>query len=155
MADASLRIGQIAARAGVSPDLIRHYERVGLLPPPARTSGGYRTYPAAVVERVQLIRNAVRVGFSLRDLAAFFRTRHAGGAPCRQVRAAAEQILQKVDQQIADLKSSRQTLRTMLREWDVRLAQTPHNQPARLLDSLSPHDEGRAVAPRSHLKRSR
>jgi DNA-binding transcriptional MerR regulator len=131
-----LRIGQLAARAGVSPDSIRHYERLGLLPTPERTSGGYRLFSPAAVERVQLIRSAVRVGFSLRQLAAFLGERQAGGAPCRKVRDAAERILAGVDGQIAELQATKGSLLLMLKDWDERLARTPANQPARLLDAM-------------------
>ena len=68
MDESFLRIGQLASRAGVSPDSSRHYERLGLLQTPNRTNGGYRVFSPAAVERVQLIRSAVRVGFSLRQL---------------------------------------------------------------------------------------
>jgi DNA-binding transcriptional MerR regulator len=133
-----LRVGELAARAGVSADSIRHYERLGLLPSAGRTDGGYRLFPPAAVERVQLIRSAVRVGFSLRQLAAFLGERQAGGAPCRKVRDAAERILAGVDDQIAELKATKGALTAMVRDWDERLARTPPNQPARLLDTLGP-----------------
>ena len=136
MAESFLRIGQLAESAGISPDSIRHYERLGLLPTPARTSGGYRLFSPAAVERVQLIRSAVRVGFSLRQLAAFLGERQAGGAPCRKVRDAAERILASVDDEIAELQATRVSLRLMLKDWDLRLARTPANQPARLLDAM-------------------
>ena len=90
MAEGFLRIGELAERAGVSADSVRHYERLGLLPAADRTDGGYRLFPPAAVERVQLIPSAVRVGFSLRQLAAFLGERQAGGAPCRKVRDAAQ-----------------------------------------------------------------
>lgn len=131
-----LRIGELAARSATSADSIRHYERLGLLPPPIRTGGGYRLFPPAALDRVRLIRSAVRVGFSLKQLAAFLRQRDVGEAPCRKVRAAADEILAGVDRQIAELENSRRALRQMLREWDARLAATTANQPARLLDAL-------------------
>jgi DNA-binding transcriptional MerR regulator len=153
MGESFLRIGQLAARAGVSPDSIRHYERLGLLPRPARTDAGYRQFSPAAVERVQLIRSAVRVGFSLRQLADFLGERQAGGAPCRKVRDAAERILASVDDQIAELETTKAALRLMLEDWDKRLARTPTNQPARLLDALGP---ARAPTPhRSHPKVTR
>jgi MerR family copper efflux transcriptional regulator len=138
MDESFLRIGQLAARAGLSADSIRHYERLGLLPAPDRTDGGYRLFPPAAVERVQLIRSAVRVGFSLRQLAAFLGERQAGGAPCQRVRDAAARILASVDDQIAELQTTKASLRVMLQDWDERLARTPTNQPARLLDALGP-----------------
>jgi DNA-binding transcriptional MerR regulator len=138
MADVFLRIGEVAERAGVSADSIRHYERLSLLPAADRTDGGYRLFPPAAVERVQLIRSAVRVGFSLRQLAAFLGERQAGGAPCRKVRDAAERILDGVDAQIAELNATKSALTAMVRDWDERLARTPPNQPARLLDAMGP-----------------
>lgn len=137
-----LRVGQLAERAGVSPDTIRHYERLGLIGTSDRTAGGYRVFQPAALERVQLIRNAVRAGFSLRQLAAFLSERQAGGAPCHKVRAVAERILAGVDDRIAELVTSRDALRDMLRDWDQRLARTEAGQPARLLDTLD-------LAPRS------
>ncbi len=136
MAESSLRIGKLAERAGVSADSVRHYERLGLLPAAARTDSGYRVFPPAAVERVQLIRSAVRVGFSLRQLAAFLGERQAGGAPCRKVRDAAVRILAGVDAQIAELTATKRALATMVRDWDERLARTPPHQPARLLDAM-------------------
>jgi DNA-binding transcriptional MerR regulator len=128
----------MAARAGISPDSLRHYERLGLLPPPARNSSGYRLYSPAAVERLQLIRSAVRVGFSLRQLAEFLAERQAGGAPCRKVRGAAERILASVDDQIAELHATKAALAVMVREWDDRLARTPANTPAHLLHAMTP-----------------
>jgi DNA-binding transcriptional MerR regulator len=155
MARDLLRIGQLAEQTGTSPDSIRHYERLGLLPASARTEGGYRLFPPAARDRVLLIRSAVRVGFSLQQLATFLREREAGYTPCRRVRAAAEQILAGVDQQIAELQTSRDMLRGMLRQWDVRLAKTPPNQPAHLLDSLSAPRRRAGSTARTHLKRAR
>lgn len=120
-----------------------------------RSSGGYRLFPAAVVQRVLLIRDAVRVGFSLRQLATFLRAREAGGAPCHDVRATAVHILDAVDTQIADLTARRDALRAMLNDWDHRLAETPPDRPAHLLDSL-PVDVAGAVRRRgANLERRR
>lgn len=62
----NLRIGQVAARTGVSVHTIRYYERIGVLPKPARTNAGYRQYSESSVLRIRLVRNAVQFGFSLK-----------------------------------------------------------------------------------------
>ena len=136
MATDALQIGELAERTGVSVDTIRHYERLSLLPKAARTTAGYRQYPPSAVDRVRLVRHALRFGFSLRDVAGFLRVRASGGTPCRDVRAAAERILTAVDQRIADLTAARKAMVQTLRSWDRRLARTPANRPARLLESL-------------------
>jgi DNA-binding transcriptional MerR regulator len=146
MANPLWRIGQVAQRAGVSTDTIRYYERLGLLPKPHRTPAGYREYPENAVNRITLVRNAMRFGFSLLEIRGFLRVREAGGKPCHQVRRAAQTILDRVDEQIAELTATRETMRETLLKWDVQLARTPAKEHARLLEGL-PSNSHR----RSHL----
>jgi DNA-binding transcriptional MerR regulator len=131
-----MRIGQLAERTGVSADTIRHYERMELLPKAARTPAGYRQYGDSAVDRVRLVRNALRFGFSLKETAAFLRVRQAGGAPCRNVRAAGGRILEEIDRQMLELAATRKWMQAALTEWDQRLAQTPAGHPAHLLETL-------------------
>src|SRR5437867_8684048 len=133
----ALLIGAVASRSGVSAHTIRYYERLGLLPAAARTSAGYRQYGEGVVNRLMLIRNAQQFGFSLREIAAFLRLRESGGAPCRDVRQAAEHLLRAVDRQIRELIATRRRMRATLRQWDRRLARTAHDRPAYLLEMLN------------------
>ena len=132
-----LTIGKVAALAGVTPDTIRYYERMKLLPRPSRTPAGYRQYMAGVVQRLEVIRNAQKFGFSLTEIAEFLRVREAGGRPCGEVRAAAIRILHAVDRQIADLVATRTQMTRTLRTWDRKLKRTPDNQPAHLLEALA------------------
>ena len=60
-------MSELATAVGVRPDTIRYYERVGLLPPPNRTAGGYRAYDAAV-DRLRFIRGAQRLRLRLVDI---------------------------------------------------------------------------------------
>jgi MerR family copper efflux transcriptional regulator len=131
-----LRIGQLAKRSGVSPDTVRYYERIGLMPKPPRTSGGYREYSESAIKRVRLVQNALRFGFSLKQVGVFFGARQAGGAPCKHVRAAGTQILEALEHQIAELTASRESIKETLKLWDRRLSQTPEGRPAHLLEAL-------------------
>ena len=60
-----MKIGEIASEAGVTVDTVRFYERVGVLPPPARTESGYRDYQRDTVERIKLTRELQAIGFTL------------------------------------------------------------------------------------------
>ena len=133
-----MTIGEVARRASVTPDTIRYYERVGLLPKPPRTAAGYRQYGSGVVNRLAVVRNAQRFGFSLTEIAGFLRVRDAGGKPCHDVRAGAQRLLQAVDQQIAALTQVRRDMRRTLRAWDRKLEATSPSELAHLLESDRP-----------------
>jgi MerR family redox-sensitive transcriptional activator SoxR len=65
-----MKIGDLAARAGLNASAIRYYEKVGLLNPPER-SGGQRRYPNDALDRVLLIRFAAEMGFTLGEIKLF------------------------------------------------------------------------------------
>lgn len=65
---ARLRIGELAARTGVTPRLLRYYESVGLLRA-ERTAGGRRLFEESAVERVRHIRMLLDAGLSTRVIA--------------------------------------------------------------------------------------
>ena len=131
-----MRSGELAQQAGVSSDTLRHYERLGLLAKPARSSGGYRDYPDQTLERVFLIQRALAVGFSLSELCAILKIRDAGGVPCHQVRALAGAKLAEVDEKIRELVTLRKQLKQTLTSWDAKLASTGFTEQARLLETL-------------------
>ncbi len=131
-----MRIGEIAQEAGVSPDTIRHYERVGVLPHPPRTLAGYRRFSREAIERVRLVRRALAIGFSLAELARILKVRDAGGVPCKGVHTLAKKKLKSLKEQIADLIRLRRQMEGVLRNWDRKLARAPKGKRAGLLESL-------------------
>jgi DNA-binding transcriptional MerR regulator len=64
-----LQIGELARLAGVTPRAIRHYHHIGLLPEPARTANGYRTYGAKALSRLVQIRRLGALGLGLPEIA--------------------------------------------------------------------------------------
>jgi DNA-binding transcriptional MerR regulator len=127
----------LADACGVSPDTLRHYERLGLLPGTIRTHAGYRRFPPGTVDRVRLIQRALTVGFSLRELAAVLERRERGEPPCRRVRALVGERLAALETRLTELTTLRDEMRRLVRDWDARLARTPEGQRARLLDVLA------------------
>jgi DNA-binding transcriptional MerR regulator len=127
---------EVARQCGVSADTLRHYERKGVLPRPARTSRGYRRYPPESVARVLLVQRALVVGFTLDELARVFRQRDRGDPPCRTVRDLVSARLADLETRLAQLTALRRELRQLLATWDRTLAATVAGQPAHLLHSL-------------------
>src|SRR5689334_24515830 len=130
----TLSAGELARRAGVSSDTLRHYERKGVIAPPPRGQNGYRRYPKEALARVLLIRRALGLGFTLDDLAGVLRVRDRGGVPCGRVRALAATKLVEVERRLRELMNLRNELRSVLREWDAQLAKTPAGKRAGLLE---------------------
>ena len=126
-------IGEAARRAGISPDLIRYYERVGVLPRAPRTSGGFRYYSDDAVARLLFVRNAIRFGFTSKELAGFLKARDSGRPPCHSVRAAGQRLLKEMDEHLARLQEARAAMAETLVAWDARLERTPAGSPAHLL----------------------
>ena len=132
-----LRSGQVAKASGVSTDTLRHYEKLGLLPKPRRTPSGYRDFAPEAIARVVLIRRSLDLGFSLEEVGRILKLRETGGVPCGKARVMLEQKLIEIDCKIAELTAAKRDLSDVLREWDVRLAETPEGARAYLLESLA------------------
>jgi DNA-binding transcriptional MerR regulator len=128
--------GELAKMTGVSVDTLHHYEKACVLALASRRGNGYRDYPPEALERVHMIRRALAVGFTLDELARVFKMRDAGNPPCATVRKLAAEKLEAIEMRIADLTALRDSLRSTMTDWDVRLADTPAGQPAHLLESL-------------------
>jgi DNA-binding transcriptional MerR regulator len=102
-----MKIGEIAKQAGVSVDTVRFYERVGVLPAPARTESGYRDYVPDTVERIRLTRELQGIGFTLSDAVDALAAHDAGGATCESERWRLQAVLDRVDAQLAQLSALR------------------------------------------------
>jgi MerR family transcriptional regulator, Zn(II)-responsive regulator of zntA len=125
---------ELARLAGISVDTLRHYERNRLLRAAQRSSVGYRLFPPEAFMRVQMIRSALSVGFSIKELGQIFTVRDHGGTPCHQVRKLGSEKLGLIESQINDLQSRRRELKKTLAKWDRLLKQTPHGKRAGLLE---------------------
>jgi MerR family transcriptional regulator, copper efflux regulator len=121
----------------VSPDTIRHYENIGVLPRASRTESGYRLYPENAVERVLVVQRALRIGFTLAELAEVLKARDAGGAPCQRVYKLAKEKLKGVTADIAELKVKERYLKQVLSDWEGRMQRTAPGQKSNLLHSLT------------------
>ena len=82
-----MRISELARASATSASAIRYYERIGLLPRPARADSDQRLYGARDVARVAFIRRCRALGFTLQEIAAFSQIAHAhaGHEPCRDI----------------------------------------------------------------------
>jgi len=103
-APAALRIGQVSRKTSLSIDTIRFYEKEGLLPPPVRTSGGYRLYSAMDVADLEFIQRAQGLGFSLNEIRELLSVQRQSHEVCGHIRDLVSQKLQVVRGKITELR---------------------------------------------------
>lgn len=96
-------IGTLAKAGGVGIDTVRHYERVGLIPPPPRTAAGYRNYGEKDVGRLRFIRRGRELGFSLEELATLLEMYVSGSARAADVLAITKGKIAKLRMQMQEL----------------------------------------------------
>jgi MerR family mercuric resistance operon transcriptional regulator len=104
-------IGSLSQRTGTNVETIRYYERVGLLPAPARSAGGYRLYGVEHLKRLTFIRRARALGFSIDEIRTLLKLADERKRPCAEVRVVAERHLEDVRAKIADLKAMERVLK--------------------------------------------
>ena len=75
-----LKVGELAARAGLTVRTLHHYDSIGLLSPSARTDAGYRLYDRDDVARLQQIQALRAFGMALADIGVY----QIGRASCRE-----------------------------------------------------------------------
>lgn len=116
----SLPIGEVSRRSGLSPDTLRFYEREGLLPAPARTSGGARRYDPAALDQLHVITALRQIGFGLDQVRDLLSAKSSENTPRARVDAARASI----DRLEALLEVKEQALREareQLRSWRTEL----------------------------------
>jgi len=116
---APLTRGRAAARSGCNGETIRYYERVGLMPAPARSAGGHRLYDDDLVKRLVFIRRARALGFSLDEIRGLLALADGGSESCDEVKGLTVGHLAEIRRKIADLERIETVLAGMVRQCDA------------------------------------
>ena len=106
----AMSIGQLARTAQVAVDTVRYYEKQGLMPRATRRASGYREYHEADLRRLQFIRRAKQLGFSLEEITELLTLKQNPTRGVEKARAVAREKLQQVDEKIAELQRLRKVL---------------------------------------------
>jgi MerR family transcriptional regulator, mercuric resistance operon regulatory protein len=119
--NAEIQIGELSRQTGCNVETIRYYERVGLLPRPARTAARYRLYDPADVRRLVFVRRARELGFTLDEIRALLAlsANNNGKDTCAAVRQVAAAHLADVRAKIADLRAMGRVLSDAVRRCDT------------------------------------
>ena len=103
-------IGEVAKQAQVRIETLRYYEREGLIASPPRSRSNYRLYPEDTVRRVQFIKRAQELGFSLREIMELLALRATPETPCVDIRKRAFDKITTIDEKIQALTAMKYAL---------------------------------------------
>lgn len=105
-----MRVGEVAARAGVNVETLRYYERRGLLPAPDRGPSGHRRYDEETVRFLRAIKEAQAVGFTLAEISEYLHATRGSRTPSEALRVRMAAKIDEIDSQIARLRRMREEL---------------------------------------------
>jgi DNA-binding transcriptional MerR regulator len=95
-----LKAGQLAKQAHINVETLRYYEREGLMPTPQRTEAGYRLYQQADIKRVQFIKKAQSLGFTLSEIKDLLMLTETPYYSARNVKQLTQQKIDLIQQKI-------------------------------------------------------
>ena len=105
-----MNIGQAATASGVSAKMIRHYEDIGLVQRPKRTTSNYRLYSQNDVHVLRFVRAARHLGFSLTQIGELLNLWRDRRRPSRKVKALVMEHVSELDRKIAEMQAMKATL---------------------------------------------
>jgi MerR family mercuric resistance operon transcriptional regulator len=106
----SLSIGQLSKKANVNIETIRYYERRALIPKPYRKESGYREYSEETVKRIQFIKHAKELGFSLKEINELLSLKLDPKTPCSKVKNRAEVKISDIEEKVKTLQRMKKAL---------------------------------------------
>ncbi len=129
---ATLTIGRLAERVGISVETTPYYERRRLLEQPARPASGYRCYGEDAVRRLAFIRRAKTLGFTLGEVQDLLELNTRSGSPCSEVEETAGRTIARIEEQIGELTRIKKALGSLVAK--CRSGEDPGDCP--ILDAL-------------------
>jgi MerR family transcriptional regulator, copper efflux regulator len=145
-----LRIGEVAARAGVNLQTVRYYERRRLLPKPERTAGNYRSFTPDAVRRVRFIKRAQELGFTLKEIKVLLSLRAEPQAHCADVYQQAAAKVADIDKKLRGLRAMRKALGKLMAECSGR---SPASD-CPILEALEEDESARGARNENHNRRN-
>lgn len=115
-----LRIGEVAKRAEVGIETIRFYERKGLLDEPDRRPSGYRQYEESVIARLQFIRRAKELGFTLSEINELLGLWFDTNTKCCDVHKKAAKKIEEIEDKVRSLNGMKRSLRKLIAQCQDR-----------------------------------
>lgn len=114
-----ITVTELAKQAKVTPDTVRHYVHIGLLEPERNPKNGYKVFAKEDVRKVQFIRQAKRLGFTLSEAREILKSSMNGDSPCPQVREIIQRRINENREKLESLNALQERMENALKAWNT------------------------------------
>lgn len=123
-----LKIGQVAEQTNLAVGTIRYYETLGLVEPILRSESGYRYYTNDAIKRIQFIKKAQSIQFSLAEIQQILGVRKQGDPACPLVQDLLDRKIAELEAQLVRIAQLKTGLETYRDRWKDRPLDNPSSQ---------------------------
>lgn len=113
-----MTVVELAKLAGVAPEVIRYYTRIGLLKPERNLVNNYKQFCATDVNCVRFVRRAKSLGFTLAEIAEIIKTSRQGKTPCPMVREIVRRRVEEKGRALDELVALQNRMKSALAQWE-------------------------------------
>ncbi len=124
----TMKVGELAKKAGINLETMRYYERIGLMPKPKRQESRYRYYDETDLSRVRFIVRSKELGFTLKETKELLSMRIDSDTKCVDMKELALRKITDIQMKIRDLESIASNLQSLVKQCSdgqVSLAECP------------------------------
>lgn len=113
-----MTVTQLSRHGSIPPHVVRYYTHIGLLDPARDPNNGYKLYRHTDIDRLQLIRKAQRLGYTLGEIRHFLQLNAVGQVPCKEVREILRRRIDENDGRIRELVQLQRRMEQALSLWE-------------------------------------
>jgi MerR family transcriptional regulator, Zn(II)-responsive regulator of zntA len=113
----SYQVSELALKCHVSKDTVRYYAKIGLLQPQRNQKNGYQYFNEQDMKRLDFIRRAKYLGYTLKEIKHIFKESQKGSSPCPLVRDLIQQRLKSNKERLAQLIELQHHMEEALKKW--------------------------------------
>lgn len=97
------KVGEIAKKVGINIETLRYYEKIEIMPEPKRKESRYRFYNESDLRRLQFIKRAKELGFTLKEIKELLSIKIDTKSSCGDIKKLAEEKIEDIGRKVEDL----------------------------------------------------
>ena len=132
-----MQVGEVSQKLGINTQTLYFYERIGLIPPPRRSSSGYRLFDERDIERLNFISQTKALGLTLDEIKEILMFQDGQLLTCRDFHTKLTQKVAQIENKIEQLQQLRDRLRPLIERCHNNLESSTPSDKCVVLETIS------------------